>query len=212
MQNYCISLMICRFFLSRYVQVVEEKRKLFTRMSKYSLQLEEQDSYLSHQRAVDEQRILQQTQQAQNQSAPPPQRESAADANFHTHPAQGGTAANRAGLPRANPTTSDSSDVDYGSASVSGASTSATSVSAPLRMQSAYLQEVSNSNSATSSNSAVGSVAGSGSGGASSQRGDAGLTRGEKAAASLYLKEELSQLDNEIGKHLTCLVAVDSPC
>lgn len=39
-------------------KVVEEKRKLFTRMSKYSLQQEEKDSFLGHQRGVDEQNIL----------------------------------------------------------------------------------------------------------------------------------------------------------
>jgi hypothetical protein len=40
------------------VQAVEEKRALFTRMSKLSLQAEERESYLAHQRGVDEQRIL----------------------------------------------------------------------------------------------------------------------------------------------------------
>lgn len=39
-------------------KVVEEKRRLFTRMSKYTLQQEEKDSFLAHQRGVDEQRIL----------------------------------------------------------------------------------------------------------------------------------------------------------
>lgn len=38
--------------------MVEEKRALYTRMSKYSLQLEERESYLAHQRAVDEEAVL----------------------------------------------------------------------------------------------------------------------------------------------------------
>ena len=37
---------------------MEEKRALYTRMSKYSLQLEERESYLAHQRAVDEEAVL----------------------------------------------------------------------------------------------------------------------------------------------------------
>lgn len=195
-------------------------------MSKYSLQLEEQDSYLSHQRAVDEQRIL---HASQTLTSSPGNHSSS----------QVHAAATRPGRPRANPSASESSDVDYGNCSVSGTSTSATTAgsdsspvsrgndtctpsSAPLRMQSAYLQEVGHSRhgtininrsawseDATSPHVPPGvetdssGARGEGVCAELPQKNDMGEQRislSEKAATSLYLKEELSQLDSEIGK------------
>lgn len=182
-----------------YMQVVEEKRKLFTRMSKYSLQLEEQDSYLSHQRAVDEQRIL---QAAQTLSASPlhsnaPSEHLSAHGSSQTVPTAHPRVQGECPAPKAD---SEPSDVEYSSTSASATSTSGTSrhetSSSSQRMQSAYLQEVGTIHSTSSISNAAHTTSGASS---AEPHGDGRASRADKAATSLYLKEELSQLDHEIG-------------
>lgn len=180
------------FFLNTF-QVVEEKRRLFTRMSKFSLQQEEKDSFLAHQREVDERRIL----EASHTLASSPLRQQAGAAagsagESRVDPYSVAPAAithlmgDRGSVPHAPNVPVASSAVPVGNYLSSGHTTSATAASvAPTvpRPTSPYLREVLQQPTRTAS-----------------ARTSTESNNVESLNSPSHLKAELSQLDVEIGE------------
>jgi len=177
---------------------VEEKRRLFTRMSKYSLQQEEKDSFLAHQRDVDERRILEaphtlsssplrqqpQQQQQVHQSQAQAQAAQGPDQQhyFDTHSSAPTSTVQR--ISGGFTTTSAASASDY---LLSGLSTSApvpipVAVPTVPRPQSSYLKEVLQSSHIPSARTSTES------------------NTNHPLGTQSHLKAELTQLDVEIGK------------
>eukprot|EP01032_Pedospumella_encystans_P014223 gene14223-16352_t len=171
-------------------KVVEEKRRLFTRMSKYSLQQEEKDSFLAHQREVDERRILeashtlassplrQQTlQQQQQQQQAEVTDVSSGHQYFDSHHSTSTSTVPRT-TPAQFPAASSVPSNDY---LLSGLPTSApTEAPAVPRPQSAYLKEVLQSSHIPSARTSTES------------------NTNHPLSSQSHLKAELSQLDLEI--------------
>eukprot|EP01032_Pedospumella_encystans_P010717 gene10717-12503_t len=174
-------------------KVVEEKRRLFTRMSKYGLQQEEKDSFLAHQREVDERRILeashtlassplrQQTLRQQQQQQQQQQAEvtdvSSGHQYFDSHHSTSTSTVART-TPAQFPAASSVPSNDY---LLSGLPTSApTAAPTAPRPQSAYLKEVLQSSHIPSARTSTES------------------NTNHPLSSQSHLKAELSQLDVEI--------------
>lgn len=174
------------------LQVVEEKRRLFTRMSKYSLQQEEKDSFLAHQREVDERRILDAShtlassplRQQPLRQLPQQQQAEVTDVSsghpyFDSHSGASISAVPRT-APAQFPAASSVPSSDY---LLSGLPTPApTPASTVPRSQSAYLKEVVQSSHIPSARTSTES------------------NTNHPLSSQSHLKAELSQLDVEIGK------------
>lgn len=173
-------------------KVVEEKRKLFTRMSKYSLQQEEKDSFLAHQHGVDEERIL----EASRTLEASPLRQRASEAGSRVPEVTHSRGRDREQVRRAEFDLPENTRAPTRSTSVSGprsdylTGTNSVDVlsATPVlpRPISPYLREL-----ATSSTSAAN---------ATSARTSTESVPETRLNSASHLKAELTQLDGEIGK------------